>query len=214
MDDSRYARFVKRPLDILLAFGLLALLAPLLLAVALAVRTALGPPVLFRQIRAGRYGAPFLLLKFRSMAEGPGDDSARLGTFGRVLRATALDELPQLTNILRGEMSLVGPRPLPLSYLPHYDRRQRSRLAVRPGLAGSAQAAGRNALPWRDRLECDATYAQHVSARGDFRAVLGTIRILLIGQGVSAPGHATMPRFDSAHAQVPEAIEEDSNTPG
>ncbi|WP_159999528.1 sugar transferase [Roseomonas sp. 18066] len=214
MDRRRYERFLKRPLDILLATSLLVMLAPLLLAVAIAVRVALGRPVLFRQLRAGRYGAPFAVLKFRSMAEGPGDDSLRLGRFGRFLRATALDELLQLGNVLRGEMSLVGPRPLPLAYLPHYDRRQRSRLAVRPGLAGSAQAAGRNALPWRDRLECDATYAQHVSASGDFRAALGTLRILLIGHGVTAPGHATMPRFDSAPVQVPEPIEEDLNTPG
>ncbi|WP_419898337.1 sugar transferase [Roseomonas sp. USHLN139] len=214
MAETRYARWLKRPLDLLVAAALLLLLSPLLLAVALAVRLALGRPVLFRQVRAGRYGAPFLLLKFRSMAEGGGDDAARLGRFGRVLRATALDELPQLAQVLRGEMSLIGPRPLPLAYLPHFDRRQRSRLAVRPGLAGAAQAAGRNALPWRERLECDATYAEHVCLAGDFHAALGTIHILLIGQGVRAPGHATMPRFDAAPAQVAERIEEDLNTSG
>jgi lipopolysaccharide/colanic/teichoic acid biosynthesis glycosyltransferase len=211
---SAYDRLAKRPLDLALALAALLLLAPLLLAVALAVRLALGRPVLFRQRRAGRHGAPFTLLKFRSMAEGPGDDAARLGRFGRWLRASALDELPQLANVLRGEMSLVGPRPLPLAYLPHYDRRQRLRLAVRPGLAGAAQAAGRNALPWPERLECDANYAAWVCAGGDFRAALGTLRILLIGHGTTAPGHASMPRFDAPRAQVAEQPQKDLRTSG
>ena len=141
------------------AAALLALLAPVLALVALAVLLALGRPVLFRQARAGRGGRPFVLLKFRSMAEGPGEDAARLSRFGRALRASALDELPQLLNVLRGEMSLVGPRPLPPAYLALYTERQARRLRVRPGLAGLAQAAGRNAVPWERRLALDARYA-------------------------------------------------------
>nr|WP_305123522.1 sugar transferase [Roseomonas sp. GC11] len=201
-------------MDVLGAALALLLLAPVLLAVALAVRLALGRPVLFRQVRAGRHGRPFTLLKFRSMREGPGDDAARLTPFGRALRASALDELPQLVNVLRGEMSLVGPRPLPLAYLPRYAPAQRGRLRVRPGLAGAAQAAGRNAVPWEERLSLDARYAQRVSLRGDLHAALGTFHILLKGHGVSAPGHATMPRFDAPPPQPDARKGGDSNTSG
>jgi len=199
-DDKQgpYARWGKRALDLVGAGLGLLLLAPLLLGVALAVRLALGRPVLFRQERAGRDGVPFTLLKFRSMREGPGEDAARLTPFGRRLRATALDELPQLVNVLRGEMSLVGPRPLPAAYTAHYTPRQRQRLRVRPGLAGVAQAAGRNALPWAERLELDARYATRVTLCADLRAMGGTLAVLLQGKGVHAPGHATMPRFDAA----------------
>ncbi|MDQ1080979.1 sugar transferase [Pseudoroseomonas cervicalis] len=209
-----YARWGKRGLDALGAALLLLALAPLLLAVALAVRLALGRPVLFRQSRAGRHGRPFTLIKFRSMREGPGEDAERLGRFGRLLRASALDELPQLINVLRGEMSLVGPRPLPLAYLPRYTPAQRSRLRARPGLAGPAQAAGRNAVPWEERLARDALYVQRISVCGDFRAGLGTIFILLKGHGVNAPGHATMPRFDSNVAVPPPDLDRDLNIHG
>jgi len=193
-----YARRGKRPLDAAAAAAALLLLLPMLAGTALAVRLALGPGVLFRQERAGRHGAPFTLLKFRSMRaprhEGE-PDAARLTRFGRLLRASALDEVPQLVNVLRGEMSLVGPRPLPMAYLPRYTPRQAERLRVRPGLAGLAQARGRNAVPWADRLELDARYAGRVTARGDLGAVIGTLRVLLSGRGVSAPGHATMPEL-------------------
>jgi lipopolysaccharide/colanic/teichoic acid biosynthesis glycosyltransferase len=191
-----YERFGKRALDVLGAGALLLLLAPVLLAVALAVALALGRPVLFRQERAGLGGRPFTLIKFRSMRDGPGDDAARLTGFGRALRASALDELPQLIHVLRGEMSLVGPRPLPMAYTPLYAPRQRRRLDVRPGLAGEAQAAGRNGLPWQARLEMDACYATStLTFRRDLRALVGTAAILLKKQGVTAPGHATMPAF-------------------
>lgn len=199
-----YEAFGKRAIDLLVAGGLLLLLSPVFLGVALAVRLALGAPVLFRQERAGRGGRPFTLLKFRSMREGPGEDAERLTPFGRRLRASALDELPQLLNVLRGEMSLVGPRPLPMAYTPRFTPRQRRRLGVRPGLAGAAQAAGRNAVPWAERLERDAAYAGAVSLRADLRALAGTAAVLLRGIGVHAPGHATMPRFD-AGASVPES---------
>ena len=190
-----YERWGKRACDLLGAAALLVLLAPVLGGVALAVRLALGSPVLFRQVRAGRGGRPFTLLKFRSMAEGPGEDAARLCRFGRALRASALDELPQLVNVLRGEMSLVGPRPLPMDYLALYTPRQRERLRMRPGLTGLAQAEGRNGVPWERRLDLDARYAARQTLAGDVALLLRCLWVVLRGQGVTAPGHATMPRF-------------------
>ncbi|WP_237217786.1 sugar transferase, partial [Falsiroseomonas oryziterrae] len=151
-----YERWFKRALDVAVAALLLVVLAPLILLVAVAVRCALGAPVLFVQPRAGLGGAPFRMLKFRSMVEGVGDDAARLGRFGRALRRSGLDELPQLVNVLRGEMSLVGPRPLPPDYVARYSPRQALRLRVRPGVAGPGVAAGRNAVDWPERLERDA----------------------------------------------------------
>jgi len=193
-----YARWGKRAVDVAAALALLLLLAPLAAAVALAVLAVLGRPVLFHQVRSGRGGVVFTLRKFRSMAQGPEPDAQRLDRFGRWLRATALDELPQLANVLRGDMSLVGPRPLPPEYLPHYSPRQALRLRPRPGLAGPAQALGRNAVPWAARLEADARYAEAPpSLRGDLTAFVGTLRVLLARRGVTAPGHATMPRFDA-----------------
>jgi lipopolysaccharide/colanic/teichoic acid biosynthesis glycosyltransferase len=194
-----YERWGKRALDILGALLLLALLAPLIGLVALAVRGALGRPVLFRQVRAGRHGAGFTLLKFRSMREGPGSDAARLTRFGAALRRSGLDELPQLVNVLRGEMSLVGPRPLPMDYLPLYTPRQACRLAVRPGIAGPAVAAGRNALAWPDRLAREAAYAAGpLRLATDLRLLVGTLLVCLSGRGATAPGHASMPRFRGA----------------
>lgn len=190
-----YERRGKRVLDVVGAAALLLLAAPLIVATALAVVVALGRPVLFRQVRAGRAGIPFVALKFRSMRPGPGDDAARLGKFGQALRASSLDELPQLVNVLRGEMSLVGPRPLPLAYVPLYAPRQAERLRVRPGLAGLAQAAGRNAVPWETRLELDARYAGHVTLAGDFGCVWRCAWLVLRRRGIAADGHATMPAF-------------------
>lgn len=191
-----YRRFGKRGFDLLAAALLIAALAPGMAAIALAVRFALGRPVLFRQVRAGRHGAPFTVLKFRTLRDGPGEDAARMTRLGRALRALALDELPQLVNVLRGEMSLVGPRPLPPGYLPHFTARQALRLAMRPGLAGLAQAAGRNAVPWDVRLELDARYAEAPPCL--WRDVVLLLRcgaLAVTGRGASAPGHATMPVF-------------------
>lgn len=191
-----YARFGKRACDLAVAALLLAALAPLIAAAALAVLAALGRPVLFRQVRAGRGGAPFVPLKLRTMRDGPGEDAERLTRLGRLLRACAADELPQLVNVLRGEMSLVGPRPLPLDYVPRYSARQALRLAVRPGLAGLAQAAGRNAVGWEERLERDARYAEAPPrfAR-DLALLLRCAALAASGRGAAAPGHATMPEF-------------------
>lgn len=189
-----YEAWGKRVFDILGALVLLLLAAPALGVTALAVWQQLGRPILFRQERAGRHGRPFTLLKFRSMAEGPEPDAMRLSRFGRLLRAAALDELPQLANVLRGEMSLVGPRPLPLDYVPLYTPRQRLRLIFRPGLAGLAQAAGRNAVPWEERLELDVRY---VSTRPTFRAdlaiLLRSVGTALTLRGATAANHASMP---------------------
>lgn len=204
LHEGWYRRRGKRLVDVAGALLGLVLLSPLLLGTAVAVRLALGRPVLFRQERAGQGGGPFTLLKFRSMRDGPGEDAARLTPFGRRLRASALDELPQLLNVLRGEMSLVGPRPLPVAYAARYSPRQRLRLMARPGLAGIAQAAGRNALPWEERLEMDATYAEALCFRTDCRALLGTFGILLSGRGVHAPGHVTMPDFQLFVDNSPE----------
>ncbi|MCB4820592.1 sugar transferase [Roseicella aerolata] len=191
-----YERWGKRAFDITGAVLLLLVTAPLLALAVLGVLCVLGRPVLFRQVRTGRDGAPFLLLKLRSLREGPGDDAARLGRFGRVLRASAMDELPQLVNVLRGEMSLVGPRPLLPDYLPRFTPAQRARLRARPGLCGLAQAAGRNAVPWGARLALDARYATaRPTLPGDLLIIARCALVLLRGEGVSAPGHATMPAF-------------------
>jgi len=190
-----YGAFGKRAIDLLGAAALLLLLAPLLVLVAAAVLAALGRPVLFRQTRSGRGGQPFTLLKFRSMANGAGPDATRLGRFGRALRASALDELPQLLHVLRGEMSMVGPRPLPPDYRQRFTPRQAERLLVRPGLTGLAQAAGRNAVPWDRRLELDARYAARPTLPGDAAILARCLLLVLRGHGVAAPGHATMPEF-------------------
>ncbi|MGK7868486.1 sugar transferase [Falsiroseomonas sp. E2-1-a20] len=192
-----YERFGKRLLDVVAALLLLPLLTPVFLLVALAVWLRLGRPLLFVQPRAGLRGRPFTLLKFRSMAPGAAPDSERLTGFGRALRASGLDELPQLVNVLRGEMSLVGPRPLPLGYLAFYSARQAQRLRVRPGLLGPGVAAGRNAVAWPQRLELGADYAAGpLRLRRDLMLAARSLLVLLRGQGHAAPGHATMPPLE------------------
>jgi lipopolysaccharide/colanic/teichoic acid biosynthesis glycosyltransferase len=200
---------VKRGCDVVVSATLLVVLVPVMAAVALAVRLVLGRPVLHRDLRAGLYGKPFEIVKFRSMAERVDyagrllPDEQRLGLFGKCLRATSLDELPQLVSVLRGEMSLVGPRPLPLRYVARYSPRQATRLLVRPGLTGWAQSHGRNALDWGPRLEYDARY---VEILGRWYAPLADCWIIVVtllqlfvqaftGRGVAAPGSATMQAF-------------------
>ena len=191
-----YARWGKRGLDLVAAAALLLLLAPVFALVALLVRVRLGAPVTFVQLRAGLGGRPFRIFKFRSMAEGDGPDADRLDRFGRLLRLSGLDELPQLVNVLRGEMSLVGPRPLPLDYLRHYSPRQAQRLRVRPGIAGPGVAAGRNAVGWPERLELGATYARTPPTLGrDLWLIAATLRVWVGARGGQARGHATMPPF-------------------
>jgi len=191
----------RRALDLVAAGAAAVVLAPVAGVVAWRVRRELGSPVLFRQQRAGRDGEPFTLLKFRSMRDRlPGeelylDDAARLSPFGARLRSTSLDELPQLVNVLRGDMALVGPRPLPLAYLERYDARQRRRLEVRPGITGWAQVNGRNALDWADRFDLDLWYVEHRSVLLDLRVLALTVRAVLRREGISGDGAATMSEF-------------------
>jgi sugar transferase EpsL len=204
-----YPAVVKRGCDLVVSAALLVVLVPVMAAVALAVRLVLGRPVLHRDLRAGLHGKPFEIVKFRSMTERVDDagrllpDEQRLGLFGKCLRATSLDELPQLVSVLRGEMSLVGPRPLPLRYVARYSPRQATRLLVRPGLTGWAQIHGRNALDWGPRLEYDARYVEILgrwyAPLADFWIIIVTLLQLIVqaltGRGVAAPGSATMQEF-------------------
>ncbi|QQE87170.1 sugar transferase [Azotobacter chroococcum] len=192
---------LKRLFDLLVATTALLLLAPLLLVLAWLVRRRIGAPVLFRQLRPGLHGRPFELLKFRSMREAldergrPLPDAERLTPFGRFLRASSLDELPELWNVLRGDMSLVGPRPLLMEYLPLYTPEQARRHAVRPGITGWAQVNGRNALSWEEKFRLDVWYVDHRSFRLDLRILLLTLKRVLAREGINAEGEATMARF-------------------
>jgi lipopolysaccharide/colanic/teichoic acid biosynthesis glycosyltransferase len=197
---SIYRTAGKRALDVILATAALAVLSPALLIVALAVRLGMGRPVLFRQLRPGRGGRPFELLKFRTMrdardAEGPLVDAERLTEFGKFLRRTSLDELPELWNVLRGDMSLVGPRPLLMEYLPLYSPEQARRHEVRPGVTGLAQVSGRNALTWEEKFRLDVSYVEHYSLTLDVKLLMQTIRAVVTARGISAEGSATMPAF-------------------
>lgn len=204
-----YAGWGKRLLDVAAATSLLVLLLPLLALVGGAVWLVLGSPVLFCDDRAGRGGRPFRLLKFRSMRDARAangqllPDGERLGRFGRFLRRTSLDELPQLVNVVVGDMSLIGPRPLPLRYVPRYSPRQATRLLVRPGLTGWAQIHGRNAVDWPERLEFDARYVELLRrptapATDLWIATATAVQLVwqaATGRGVAAPGSTTMPEF-------------------
>lgn len=197
-----YKRYdpAKRLTDLLLGGLGMAVTAPLQIAIAVAVAGTLGRPVLFRQVRPGRYGKPFTLIKFRTMREpdhnmATPSDAQRLTRFGRLLRATSLDELPSLWNVVTGEMSLVGPRPLLPSYLTLYSPTQARRHEVRPGLTGLAQVRGRNSLSWSQRLNMDIEYVDRRSFRMDAWILLATFRTVLRGHGVTAEGHATMTPF-------------------
>jgi sugar transferase EpsL len=189
----------KRFLDFGVAATALVLLSPVIALVALVVRWRIGRPVLFRQRRPGLHGRPFTILKFRTMrqvAAGSAiSDSDRLGITGHVLRATSLDELPQLVNVLRDDMSLVGPRPLLMQYLDRYTPTQARRHEVRPGITGLAQVNGRNTLSWDERLAIDVWYVDHVSPGLDFKILTRTIGSVVRRRGVSAPGEATMNEF-------------------
>jgi lipopolysaccharide/colanic/teichoic acid biosynthesis glycosyltransferase len=197
----------KRALDIVGALAGLLLVAPVLLPIALAVRLGLGTPVLFRQPRPGLGGRPFGLLKFRTMTDARDargqllPDGQRLTGLGRFLRRTSLDELPELLNVLKGDMSLVGPRPLLMDYLPHYTAEQARRHEVRPGLTGWAAINGRNAISWAERLEQDVWYVDHRSFALDCRIILMTVAKVLKQEGIAQEGHATMPRFDEENGR-------------
>lgn len=192
---------MKRLVDVAGALAALVLLAPVFLLLALLVRWWLGRPVLFRQVRAGRHGRPFTIMKFRTMTDvrdAAGrllPDAERLTRFGRFLRSTSLDELPELVNVLRGEMSLVGPRPLLMDYLPLYTPEQARRHEVRPGLTGWAQVNGRNASTWPERLRHDVWYVDHHSLLLDLRILLLTVLKVVRAEGIRSDDHVTMERF-------------------
>ena len=186
---------MKRLLDTLVVILFAPLWLPLLALAAIGVRVAMGSPVFFRQERIGRGDKPFTILKLRTMRMGDGTDAERLTPFGRFLRKTSIDELPQFFNVLRGDMSLVGPRPLPSAYLPLYSSEQRRRHEVRPGITGWAQVNGRNAITWKHRFELDVWYVDHRSLWLDLRIVLKTIAAVVTHRGISAEGEATIKAF-------------------
>ncbi|MBO7708322.1 MAG: sugar transferase [Thermoguttaceae bacterium] len=196
-----YRSFGKRLADILVSLSLLAVLAIPLAVLALGVRLFLGKPVFFRQERPGRGGKVFRMFKLRTMTEARGKDgnllpdAERMTRFGIFLRRTSLDELPELFNVLKGEMSLVGPRPLLVKYLPLYSPEQARRHLVRPGITGWAQVNGRNAISWEEKFALDIWYVDHYSFFVDMKILLITLRKVLFPEGISAEGEATMPEF-------------------
>jgi lipopolysaccharide/colanic/teichoic acid biosynthesis glycosyltransferase len=190
----------KRAFDLTIAGLLFLLTLPIQAATALAIRIRLGSPVLFRQTRPGLHGKPFKIVKFRTMldvnpARGLIDDASRMTPMGGWLRATSLDELPTLWNIMRGDMSLVGPRPLLMQYLERYSTSQARRHEVRPGLTGLAQVSGRNALSWEEKFRLDVDYVDHHTFVGDLKILRGTVRSAASRDGIAAVGEATMSEF-------------------
>ena len=196
-----YKNYIKRMIDIVLSFGAIILLSPVFAGVALLVRMKLGGPVIFKQERPGKDEKIFYMYKFRSMtdekdAEGnllP--DEVRLTAFGKKLRSSSLDELTQLINILKGDMTIVGPRPLLVRYLPLYNDRQRHRHDVRPGITGLAQVNGRNSISWEDKFEWDIKYVEHITFLGDLKIILKTVSTVLGHKGINSKTAATMEEF-------------------
>ena len=192
---------LKRLLDIVIASSALVLLSPVYALVAYKVKKNLGSPVLFRQVRPGLHGKPFEMIKFRTMkdaldAQGnPLPDSERLTPFGKMLRATSLDEMPELWNVIKGDMSIVGPRPLLMEYLSFYNEQQAKRHNVRPGITGYAQVNGRNAISWEKKFELDTWYVENRSLWLDFKIMLKTVQKVLSKDDISAEGEATMSKF-------------------
>ena len=198
---------LKRVLDIAMASTALVLLSPVYALVAYKVRKNLGSPVLFRQVRPGLHGKPFEMVKFRTMKDAvdlegnPLPDSERLTPFGKMLRATSLDEMPELWNVIKGDMSIVGPRPLLMEYLPLYNREQAKRHHVRPGITGHAQVNGRNAISWEKKFELDTWYVENQSLWLDFKIMFKTIKKVIAKDDISAEGEATMTKFTGTPEQ-------------
>ncbi len=208
--DLVYRRFGKRLLDLALTIPALLVLSPVWLGVAGLVRVKLGAPVVFRQRRPGAHGRPFEIYKFRTMTDDRAadgqllPDAQRLTKFGRFLRSTSLDELPELFNILKGEMSLVGPRPLLMQYLERYTPEQARRHTVRPGLTGWAQVNGRNALTWEQKFALDVWYVDHLSVWLDLKIILLTVLKIIRREGINEPGQATAQEFMGTKPRVGE----------
>lgn len=196
-----YHRFFKRPMDFFLSLVAIIILSPVLLIVSFLVRVKLGSPILFKQERPGMNEKIFTMYKFRTMtdakdAEGQSlPDSVRLTKFGRLLRATSLDELPELVNILKGDMSIVGPRPLLVQYLPLYNQQQKRRHEVRPGLSGYAQVNGRNAISWEDKFKLDVEYVDSITFIGDWKIIFLTLKKVFVKEGISSETSMTMESF-------------------
>lgn len=196
-----YKRFVKRCLDFLLSLAALIILSPVLLLVAILVRCKLGSPILFKQKRPGLHEKIFCMYKFRTMTDAKDadgnllPDEVRLTKFGKLLRSTSLDELPELFNILKGDMAIVGPRPLLVQYLPRYNERQHCRHDVRPGFTGLAQVNGRNSISWPEKFEWDVRYVENVSFLMDLRIIAKTVKVVLKRDGISSETSATMEEF-------------------
>jgi lipopolysaccharide/colanic/teichoic acid biosynthesis glycosyltransferase len=202
-----YRKRGKRLFDVLGASAALVASSPVQLVAAGTIRWKMGAPVLFRQERPGRDGRPFTLLKFRTMTDAVRadgslrDDEERLTRLGRLLRSTSVDELPELWNVLRGDMSLVGPRPLLMQYLPRYTAAQARRHGVRPGITGWAQVHGRNGIPWAEKFEMDVWYVDNASLRVDLSVLIATVRAVLLREGIEAEGYATAPEFMALPAE-------------
>jgi undecaprenyl phosphate N,N'-diacetylbacillosamine 1-phosphate transferase len=196
-----YEKFIKRPQDFLLALIATVILSPVLLVTAVLVRTKLGSPVLFRQERPGRNAKVFRLYKFRTMTDAKDKDGnllpdeVRLTAFGRKLRSTSLDELPELFNILKGDMSIVGPRPLLVRYLPRYNAHQARRHEVRPGFTGLAQVNGRNAISWEQKFDYDVQYVDNITFTGDWKIIFRTVSVVIHHDGIQSATSATMEQF-------------------
>jgi lipopolysaccharide/colanic/teichoic acid biosynthesis glycosyltransferase len=196
-----YCKFGKRLLDLAITIPVLILSSPVIAAVALLVRLQLGSPVLFRQQRPGLHGRPFTIYKFRTMTTAHDangkllPDEQRITSFGKALRRTSLDELPELVNVLKGNISLVGPRPLLTEYLDRYTTEQMRRHEVLPGITGLAQVSGRNHLSWEEKFALDVYYVNHFSAWLDLKILAMTVRVVLGGEGVSAPSYISAPEF-------------------
>ena len=196
-----YEKYIKRPLDCVLASGALLALSPVMGITALTVRKNLGSPVIFSQDRPGKDGKVFKLYKFRSMTDERGEDGellsdeVRLTRFGRLLRSTSIDELPELINIIKGDMAIVGPRPLLVKYLPRYNEHQARRHEVRPGFTGLAQVHGRNAISWEEKFDWDVKYVDNITFKGDCKIIIDTIRTVLKREGINSDSSATMEEF-------------------
>lgn len=196
-----YERYIKRPQDFCLSLMAVVVLSPVMGITALLIRKKLGSPVLFTQDRPGLNGKIFKIYKFRSMTNTKDKngnlmaDEVRLNSFGKMLRATSLDELPELFNILKGDMAIVGPRPLLVRYLPRYNKHQARRHEVRPGFTGYAQVHGRNAISWEEKFDKDVYYVDHVSFLGDWKIIFQTIRTVLKREGISSETAVTMEEF-------------------
>lgn len=199
-----YRRLIKRPMDFILSLIAIIVLSPVFLIVAFLVKTKLGSPVLFKQERPGLHGNIFKMYKFRTMTDEKNEngellpDSVRLTKFGKFLRSTSLDELPGLFNIFKGDMSIIGPRPLLVQYLPLYNEHQKRRHEVRPGLSGLAQVNGRNAISWEEKFNYDVEYVDNVSFTTDWKIILLTIKKVFIREGINSETAATMEYFEGS----------------